>query len=248
MICDENRDLLELYALGLLEPEEHVTLSTHLATGCGTCNPNLSTAVALNTAILLTVPDAHPSGELRERVVTTVRPSRGAGSASWWMGLAGALAACLAWFWVVTQGNSADLGRQLTQARGELDATRSQVQQLNAAFDFLRDPQTRPANASRGANRPRGTFFISPRGVLLIASGLAPVSGSQTYEMWVIPKSQSPRAAGLFRPGAAGSAIHFQPAPVDIGSAAALAVSVEPAGGSAAPTTTPLLVTPVAAE
>jgi anti-sigma-K factor RskA len=60
--------------------------------------------------------------------------------------------------------------------------------------------------------------------------------------MWVIPKGQNPLPAGLFRSDETGNAIHLQPGPVDAGSIAAVAVSVEPESGSAQPTTKPIIV------
>jgi anti-sigma-K factor RskA len=94
---------------------------------------------------------------------------------------------------------------------------------------------------------PAAKVFLSrTEGVLLIAANLAPLEAGKTYEMWVVPKTGGPRPAGLFKPAADGSAIHLRPGPVDLTDAAAIALSVEPDGGSPAPTTPPFLITPVA--
>ena len=132
------------------------------------------------------------------------------------------------------------------QARTELTVEQRERREIEAAFNFLRDPQTRPASSRPEANKPRGTYFVNPSsGVLLIASNLPQLDSSKTYQMWVLPKGQAPRPAGLFRPDPAGAAIHRLNATVDVAGTAALAITVEPASGSAAPTTTPFLVTPV---
>ena len=80
---------------------------------------------------------------------------------------------------------------------------------------------------------------------MLIASNLPVVRPGQTYEMWVIPKGAAPKPAGLFRPDNTGTAFHLIQQPVDVASAQALAITVEPEAGSPAPTSTPMLVTPV---
>jgi hypothetical protein len=242
MTCDEIRELLELWAMGLLESEEQAAIGEHLAGGCEICNRNLGTAAGLNAAILASAPQADASPNLRARVIGMVRPG---GHSRWspWLGAAAAvLAAALVW----TAVDRGRINSELFATRRELVASESEAQRLNAAFSFLRDPQTRPASARPEANQPHGTYFISPKGVLLIASNLPALAAGRTYQMWIIPKGQAPRPAGLFRPDATGSAIHFESAPVDVPSAEALAISVEPEVGSTAPTTTPQLVTPVA--
>jgi anti-sigma-K factor RskA len=71
-------------------------------------------------------------------------------------------------------------------------------------------------------------------GVLLIASNLPALPLGKAYEMWVIPKGGVPRPAGLFQSGPQGTAMHILTGTVD--SNVTLAVTVEPAAGSQAPT------------
>lgn len=245
MTCDEIRELLELYAISSLEPEEHIEISGHLLSGCPVCNRNLRKAIGLNTAVLTLAPDSTASQALRNRVLALVRPQAPRGRSWGWMGLSAALAAGLAWFAVDGRTKLARMGSELANVRRDRDTVAQEAQRLNTAFSFLRDPQTRPASTKPDAAQPRGTYFISPSGVLLIASNLRPLSAGQTYQMWVIPKGQAPRPAGLFRPDNTGSAVHFVSQPVDVANAQAVAISVEPEAGSTAPTTTPLLITPV---
>jgi hypothetical protein len=244
MTCEETRELLELYALGVLEREEHFEVASHLADGCPNCNRDLRKAIGLNSAVMLGLPQEQTSPELRRRVLATVAPGRGESRASrpWaWMGLAASLAAGLAF--VAWDGRVKS--DQLAAVRRDAADSRREADRLNAAFAFLRDPQTRPANAAPKANEPRGTYFISPKGVMLIASNLPQLRPGQAFEMWVIPKGQAPRPAGVFRPDGTGSAVHYLSEAVDVNAAAALAITVEPESGSAAPTSTPFLVTPV---
>jgi anti-sigma-K factor RskA len=74
----------------------------------------------------------------------------------------------------------------------------------------------------------------------LMVSGLDTAPKGETYEAWVIPKGKSPRPAGLF-PGGKPTVLHLHNVP---GKGAVIAVTVEPAGGSTAPTSTPIATAP----
>jgi anti-sigma-K factor RskA len=71
---------------------------------------------------------------------------------------------------------------------------------------------------------------------MLSTSGLDTAPRGKTYEAWVIPPGQQPRPAGLFRGGPDSSLALRGNVPRN----AVVAVTLEPAGGSRAPTTTPI--------
>jgi anti-sigma-K factor RskA len=74
----------------------------------------------------------------------------------------------------------------------------------------------------------------------LHASGLSAAPQGKTYEAWVIPADAEPRPAGLFA-GGGGTTVRLEgPVPPN----AAVAVTVEPAGGSRRPTTKPIFSAP----
>jgi anti-sigma-K factor RskA len=155
--------------------------------------------------------------------------------------VAAGLAAATIWLGFENQRRS----RELSIARVETRSLQQRSEELNRSLTFLRDPETRPASAKPDANKPRGTYFVNPRsGVMLIASNLPVPARGRVYEMWVIPKGQDPRPAGIFRPEADGTVVHLQSGPIDLGAVQAFAVTEEPESGSTAPTTTPFLVTP----
>ena len=68
----------------------------------------------------------------------------------------------------------------------------------------------------------------------LQVTGLAPAPQGKTYEAWIIPAGSAPRPAGLF----AGSDVALRG---KLPPHATVAVTLEPAGGSSAPTTTPVV-------
>jgi anti-sigma-K factor RskA len=236
--CDELTDLFELYALGVLEPEESAEIEAHLGRNCAVCTPQLRRAAGLNAAVLASVPDSAPPRALRRRIVAMV----GADRSMWgWMFGSGAIAAALLiavlWFSVRDRELESQLARE-----------RANLARLQQAFAFLDEPETKQVGFGTVAPRPpRGNVFVNPRaGVLLIASNLPALPAGKTYEMWVIPKGGAPKPAGLFQSDAAGTAIHIQSGPLDLAATGAVAVSVEPQSGSPQPTTTPIIVAPVA--
>ena len=74
MTCDEVRDLLELYALGVLDEDERFEVATHLATDCRDCNADLRKAIRLNSAVLMTAEEKAISPALRKRVLARLKP------------------------------------------------------------------------------------------------------------------------------------------------------------------------------
>lgn len=240
MNCEELKDLYELYALGVLEAEEKAEIDAHLARGCANCKQGLAGALALNAVLLSIGPAEAPSKKLRHRLLASIGYER----PGWfWTGaLAAALMLTLA-IWLGTQERQRS--NQLAAVREELMQVTGERDNLNQAVRFLSDPETRPASFGRGQQAPpKGYVFLHPQlGVMLIASNLPAAGAGKTYEMWVIPKTGAPRPAGLFQSdGMRG--MHILSGPIDLDALNAVAVTLEPAAGSAAPTTTPIIVAP----
>jgi anti-sigma-K factor RskA len=244
MTCDELSDLFELYALGVLEPEERAEIEAHLGRDCATCGGNLRRAMGFNAALLASVPETAPPRRLRRRVLSLVAADR----SPWgWTvaasGLAAALLISVLWFSV----RDRERANELARARDTIRRSTAELSRVQQALAFLNEPETKQVGFGKGAPRPpRGNVFVNPRGVLLIASNLPALPAGKTYEMWVIPKGGTPRPAGLFQSDTSGTAFHIQQEPLDLTTTGAVAVSVEPEAGSAQPTTTPIIVAPVA--
>jgi len=103
-----------------------------------------------------------------------------------------------------------------------------------------------PASFGKGQTAPpRGYVFLHPQmGVLLIASNLPAAGQGKTYEMWVIPKGGAPRPAGLFQSDGM-RALYILNGPVDLSMIGTVAVTLEPAAGSATPTMPILIAAPI---
>jgi anti-sigma-K factor RskA len=113
---------------------------------------------------------------------------------------------------------------------------------LQRALSILNDPATRDVTFGETEKPSKGRIFVSPgKGVVFIGANLPRIDPGKTFELWVIPAKGNPIPAGLFRSQPDATAVFVRPGPVE--NAAAVAVTVEPEGGSAQPTTTPFIVT-----
>lgn len=243
LTCEQLRDAYELYALGSLEAEERDEIDVHLARDCPHCRQGVADAMAMNVAVLSLVPEVAPPRALRSRVLAAAGYERPGWF--WAGGLAATLMLIVA-LWLGVQERERSI--QLAEARRDLLGVTAERDRLTQAFQFLSDPETAPASFGRGQRTPpRGYVFVhSQLGVMLIASNLPPAGEGKTYEMWVIPKGGVPRPAGLFQSDGT-RALHLLPGPLDLATLGAVAVTVEPAAGSAAPTATPIIVAQVGA-
>jgi anti-sigma-K factor RskA len=80
-------------------------------------------------------------------------------------------------------------------------------------------------------------FWSRSRGVVFAANNLPALPAGKTYQLWFVPGNAAPVSAGLITPDATGSAtVHFVTPPTTPDKIAAMAVTIEPAGGVPAPT------------
>jgi hypothetical protein len=245
MSCDELRDACELYALGALEEPEKSAFDEHLATGCATCRARLRQALGTVAALATVVPAIDPPKRLRKRVLAAVGLEKtGWAWISAWATVTAALLVAVLWLSVRDRRQMLELA-EARRVGSEIPPLRAQLTSVSQALEFLNQPETRLVLDRKAVPLPpRARVFVNPnRGVLLLADNLPPAPAGKIYEMWVVPKSGAPKPAGLFQSDERGNAVHLLREPVDLASAAAIAVTVEPEGGSSAPTTTPFLVT-----
>jgi hypothetical protein len=225
MTCDELRDEYEAFALGVAEDPERTGIVEHLAGQCPTCTHGVREAAAVVAGMSSLGHQTNPPKALRRRVLAMVDAPGARSRFGVWLpwGLAFTLALVLASVIVPAHRQSDSASR------------------FQAALAILNDPYSREVSFGEAEHPARGRFFVSPRrGIVLIASSLPPLAPDRTFEMWVLPQSGNPIPAGTFRGEREGTAVHVRPGPVQ--SAAALAVTVEPSGGSQQPTTTPFIV------
>jgi anti-sigma-K factor RskA len=255
---EELSELYELYTLGVLEEIERNEIDQHLGSGCLECKAGVKGALRLN-ALLATLPDTvEPPRRLRQRVLASVGAEPAV--SRFWRSAWGLAAVALAMVLVVVGIDNHRRGQDLADARGQLKQSTSDLAQarlevqrysteaaaVRSALTLLNLPNTREVTFGSGpAQPPRGRIFVNrQQGVLFMATNLPPTESGKIYELWLIPRGGSPVPSGLFQSDAQGNALFVRSGIVDP-STAAVAVSVEPAAGSTAPTTKPLIVATV---
>ena len=234
----EMNELYELYALGVLEPELASEVERHLEENCPYCREHLQEALRLTAALAETAEPVSPPAALRERILSSVRPRKRANNWTWAaIALAAACLALLA-FSIASQLAMRNMQQRLVAAIEERD-------QLRSAVEILSRPETRSVEFGRTENVPHGRVLVSRNGgVVFVGSQLPQLASNQTFELWLVPTTGAPEAAGLFRPNSAGDSVNVSPLPVGANTKA-VAVSIEPRQGSSAPTTKPILVVPL---
>jgi anti-sigma-K factor RskA len=254
MTHDEFEILAAVYAVGALDGNEREHFETHLAAGCAACEVSLRDSAELLAGLAReeprVIPPAHVKDSLVRRVAESAPATRRAGSRSgaWrWLGATAVVASLLAAFTatVVAARYEARLGqvaRETAAIRARLQADQgalaAQLTTYREIVDLLRDPATRVVTLSGQGPMPQALARIvwnERTGGRMFVSNLAPPPPGKTYELWTIGEGP-PRPAGLITlpPGGTGSQ-RVDPAP---GGAPVkvFAVTLEPAGGTPAPT------------
>jgi anti-sigma-K factor RskA len=236
-------DLKDAYVLGALPEEERLEFEQYLV-----AHPDLQEEVeALGTVaglLAFSPQEQEPPPELRRRIMATVeaeavRPPEGVHPhtrrRSWLAGLweavgvrdlALAVAAVLViglFSWgVLLQGEVRDLQGRVQSLQGQ--------------------PQGPQMIALGGAGTEQGAraevVTLEGDRAVLVAENMPPAPEGKTYQIWVI-KGDTPKPSGLFEPrGDSVAAVVENP----VEGADAVAVTIEPEGGSKEPTTDPMLI------
>jgi anti-sigma-K factor RskA len=248
MACAEADELVGAYALDALPADEAASFRAHIAG----CRDHAAMARELRaTAAMLAEtaePLAPPAG-LRARMLDAVarepqvttsaaqplcletarsaaatgatrprRPWENVRPLQAWGALAAAIIAALA-IWNVTLQSADD-------DDGGFDAR--QATSINAF---------QAHNVGGGGN---ALYFADEKTIVIVADGVDPLDSSRTYQLWAIDDEgdKGPVSLGIMRPDEAGhmsSTVRF-----DVPSSDLIAITIEPAGGSEAPTSSPV--------
>ncbi|MBV8149084.1 MAG: anti-sigma factor [Candidatus Eremiobacteraeota bacterium] len=238
-------DDVAVYALGALPAAEARRVREHMAT-CSQCREEYArlraTAASVGFSAETTADAAErPSTLLRPRVMREVRASlerpRVERPPVWPAYLVAA--ACLAIAITSSIGDIA-LNNQLRQAQSQV--ARSTQRSTGLARDLAETRTTLSDLLSTGARRYpiNGGEIVTHGGRLYIAMHELPAPPrGKVYQAWTLAKGAKKVAPSLtFVPDARGVAVVA--IPVDARDTAAVAISVEPDGGSKQPTTTPI--------
>lgn len=231
MNCDDVRELLPAYALDALTAEEHEAVRAHLE-GCA-LHPELAELLATVEALPAVVDKIAPPPELRARVLA-LADNPASGSVP--IGSDGALPPPIRLEERRSNRSSTLLPWALAAAFGLLAL---------ASFVLPRSgPVGQPTLVHRegtavgGQSRASLTYEPSSQLVVFEVSSLSPAPPGREYQLWVV-RGQTPVSLGVFVPSSDGAGSVVTSAPLAPGEV--VAVTVEPTGGSPAPTTQPFL-------
>lgn len=232
--------LISAYALGALDPDQAALAEQHIASS-DACRRAYEDALETAAALALAVAESEPRADLRDRIVAAARAegrpeaapvaapaeerrrSRLAGwlTPSTGFAIAGIAAAIVFALVAVSQHNSASSARDDRQAL---------VSILSAP-----DARVVPLEPNAGG-KPSGRVIVS-QGRAALVSSLQPAPAGHTYQAWGLPDGGGdPVPLPTFDRN--GAVVILD----DVGDYAKLAVTVEPSGGSQAPTTKPFAV------
>ena len=225
-------DLKEAYALGALSEEERQEVEDYLMT-----HPELRVEVdelrAVANLMALAPQEYEPSPKLRRDLMNRISSSPDATPAAdpsprqsglWRVFGPGGLAAA-AVLALVTIG---------------MFAWNASLQEENQTLQGeLQGQQTYALEGTGAAQEVQGEVVrLGDERAVLVAEDLPSLPEGETYETWIL-REDVPEPAGLFEPDDTGVAA----APIEgsIEGADAVAVTVEPSGGSSSPTSDPLM-------
>jgi anti-sigma-K factor RskA len=228
---DEFLDNVAAYALGSLSPEEVARVESHLL-ACEQCAREYEslrpvvTAIARSAEIPANASGAAVPGPLLKarimRAVRSRRPQR-QGFPAWVPTAVAAAAVIVAFAFGVYD---ATLSRRL----GEAQATIARQRQIVADLGYSQAKRYAFAN---------GAVLVAGNRMYIAARDLAPLAAGKVYQTWTLAKGATTVAPSVtFTPNEHGMA--FVRVPVNAASTVAVAISVEPAGGSKSPTSKPI--------
>ncbi len=138
---------------------------------------------------------------------------------------------------------------ELAESRAELTQVSAEASKASLVLETLTDSRAKQIALTLPSTTPalpegHASYLGSKGSLVFVANHLTQLEPGKTYELWLIPsgKDAKPIPAGTFNPDSQGRAMKMLaslPKNVDV---AAMGVTVEPDGGSPAPTSPILLL------
>ena len=227
----EAHELIAGYALDALEPDDRAR-AKELLERSAEARDELRALTEATAAMATAASGPAPPPGLRDRILDAARADRetvvplASRRRPRLVPALGAVAAVAA---VVAVA----LGVWGLSVSSDLDDSRAALAQAQAAAAVLASPDARDVSLEQGD----GTLVVSGTDAVLVLNSIAAAPDGKTYEVWVLD-GETPVRAGLF-PG--GDPRDVVPVDGSVGPGAKVLVTLEPAGGVDAPTTSPIV-------
>ncbi|MEA2447006.1 MAG: hypothetical protein QOK47_643 [Actinomycetota bacterium] len=221
---EEIKELLAAYALGAVPAEEIAEVRAHILS-CEECMAEADEFAEVSASLAIAVGSERLPAGFADRVLELVHTDVGEVAES---------APQRRWRWLPAYVLAASmvvvafLGFQVYETRREID----RQQQVLSALLHQRGVEMRGTSGAVARVVPSG------EGSLFAAAGLQKAPQGHTYQLWLLKEGSDPVSAGTFEVND-GLAVIQSDQP--IGEYDGAAVTIEQAGGSAAPTTDPIL-------
>ena len=236
MVHDDYKEMIPARALSALDAAEERALNEHLE-NCAECRKELEDWQATAASLSLATEPVEPSPQVRERILSEVRKDRSSAPEvipfktpprNIWssFGSLGAIAAVVL-FTALAIG-LAVLWRQNQRLARE-----------NQFVELVNTPGARVSElkgAEPGQSATAKLAYDRTGRAILMASKLPNVPQGKAYQLWFIVGNKPPMPGKTFVPDRSGNAVVNEDLPSEAIDADIFAITVEPEGGSTAPT------------
>ena len=256
---NELRELTGAYALGMLTDDERLALEGHLR-DCQACAAEVRETIKATNALGIGVTQIDPPPSLRARVLAAATagspaaiPRTTSGALPYWLAAAASIAAvALGLYAMNLRTRIQDLEGRLRLATAATDQMQKQLVVLKADADdaqrrysILTAADVRRINLAGvppAAAASAQAFWSPTQGLLFAGTNLPALPAGRVYQLWMVTPEQAALGIALLTPDTGGRVTTITPTPQGVTRLAALAVTVEPTGGSPSPTGEKVLV------
>jgi anti-sigma-K factor RskA len=266
---DQIRELIEGYALGVLDDQDRAEVEAHLTSGCPDCAKALEEARWLVTQLVYMAPSAEPSEMLRAGLMQKLRaeapgsaaatqptvisaassPTKSAIPFWMWAGVAALLllTAYSTWNAHQMQNEVAAINARAGEELKQREQLQHELLVATHEAHILTDPTSRKFTIwPNDKQMPKMEAAWHPAMGIYVSGQEVPMpKKNYVLQLWLIPKEAGgkPMPSHTFWPDKQGKVELMVDDPPDVmAQTKALAITEEPAGGSAQPTTTPMWV------
>ena len=238
MLPDEHipfRENIPAYAIGALDGDDISALEAHLET-CESCRAELAEYRLLTDSLLTAIPPKQPSAALRKSLQSRLPGAQKLARPSWTFSLRlSRLALGFAVIALIVL-NIVSLA-QLRQIQIQQASLVTQVENAQTVLGLMSSPtiQMIPIRGEQAS----GTLLLDEGNnkAVLVIQNLPELTENQVYQIWLVKSDGGRDTGGLFRPESGGTyTTKIILSPQSISDYVRIGVTVEPAGGSDAPT------------
>jgi len=239
MVHEEYKEMIPARALSALDAAEAHALNEHLE-NCAECRKQLDAWEATAATLAVTANPAEPSPAVRERILSEVRkdlsapeviPFRSTPRNIWRsFGSLGAMAAVVLLTALIV--GLVVMWRQNLAINEELARTREFVELVNTPGAKVSELK----GMDLGAGATASVAYDRNGHAMLMASKLPKPPQGKAYQLWFIVGTKPPMPGKTFSPDDAGKGTLKDQMPREAMDSAIFAITMEPEGGSSAPT------------